>query len=327
MMNTKKRFFLSSATNVNEEEFLDWNRPIVHVEGELTDNRLREIVCQPLSDIYLSVVQMKIEEMKDTAANRDVNSGGIGSGVTAAAAIAALQEAGNKVSRDMISASYRTDVSIAKLVVEDIRQFYDEARAFRIMAPNGTGDYSFVQLDNSRLKDQLIGTDAGGSPLYRRPVFDIKIKAQKKNPFSRMEQNEIAKELYSMGFFNPERAQEATIAIEMMDFEGIEQVRERISQGQTLLSVCQQLKQENDVLKSMLQAATGRPVTGGVTGSDQASGSSGSVPVQAGKSAGNGFANAVMQAQTPMTGYGQRLAKRSMPDINAGSNATAPGAM
>lgn len=330
MMTTKKRYFMSSATNVNEEEFMDWNKPIVHVEGELSDTRIKEIVCQPLNQIYVTVAQMKIEEMKDTAANRDVNSGGAGSGVTAAAAIAALQEAGNKTSRDMISASYRAHVNIAELVIELIRQFYDEARAFRVMAPNGMGDYSFVNVSNEKLKDQQIGIDAGGSPLYRRPIFDLKIKAQKKNPFSRMEQNERAKELYGMGFFNPERAQEAMLALDMMEFEGIDQVRERINQGQTLLNVCKQLKQENEILKVLLTAATGKPVTGGTGAVNPASGggnpSGGRMSQGGAENAAGGLASGIMQAQTPMTGYGQRLAERSKPDLSAGGAGTAVGA-
>jgi len=330
MMTTKKRYFMSSATNVNEEEFMDWNKPIVHVEGELSDTRIKEIVCQPLNQIYVTVAQMKIEEMKDTAANRDVNSGGAGSGVTAAAAIAALQEAGNKASRDMIAASYRAHVNIAELVIELIRQFYDEARAFRVIAPNGMGDYSFVNVSNEKLKDQQIGIDAGGSPLYRRPIFDLKIKAQKKNPFSRMEQNERAKELYGMGFFNPERAQEAMLALDMMEFEGIDQVRERINQGQTLLNVCKQLKQENEILKVLLTAATGKPVTGGTGAINPASGgsnpSSGRMSQGGAENAAGGLASGIMQAQTPMTEYGQRLAERSKPDLSAGAGgATAPG--
>ncbi|MEG2000835.1 MAG: hypothetical protein RR053_05535, partial [Evtepia sp.] len=205
MMTTKKRFFVGSNTGINEEEFLDWSRPLVHVEGELDDRRLREIVTQPLSDIYVTVAQMKIEEMKDTAANRDVNSGAAGSGVTAAAAIAALQEAGNKVSRDMIAASYRAHTDINALCIELIRQFYDESRSFRVTGKM-PGSYEFVDMSNAAISDQLIsptypGQETEYSPLFRRPIFDIKIKAQKKNPFSRMEQNERAKELYGIGFF------------------------------------------------------------------------------------------------------------------------------
>ena len=218
------------------------------MQGELDDRRLKEIVSAPLDSIYVDVMQMKIEEMKDTAANRDVNSGGTGSSVTAAAAIAALQEAGNKASRDMISSSYRTHVKINSMCVELARQFYDVSRTFRIISPNTDG-YAFVDFNNAGLKEQFMGTGADGQPMYRKPIFDIKIRAQKKNPFSRMEQNERAKELYNLGFFNPDRAQESLACLEMMDFEGIDKVREYVRQGQTLLNICQQLQQENQMLK------------------------------------------------------------------------------
>jgi len=254
MMNTKKRFFASTSTNINKEQFLNWNEPIVEVEGELSDVRLQEIVCQPLSSVYLNVVNMKIEEMKDTAGNRDVNSGGTGAGVTSGAAIAALQEAGNKTSRDIISSAYRCYQKINMLVIELIRQFYDESRTYRIVSPNGS-EYQFVDVSNANIKDQVIGQDAQGIELVRKPIFDLKIKAQKKNPFSRMEENERAKELFQLGFFNPELAEQALSALEMMNFEGIEEVKNRISQGQTLMSMVKQLQAENQALKQTLDIA------------------------------------------------------------------------
>ena len=323
MMATKKRFFVSNSTGINEKEFLDWNKPLVHVEGELDDRRLQEIVTQPLSSIYVDVLNMKIEEMKDTAANRDVNSGSAGSGVTAAAAIAALQEAGNKASRDMISASYRTHVKINTMCIELIRQFYDETRSFRITGDT-PGSYRFVELNNETIRDQEIGFDSQGAMLYRRPIFDLKIKAQKKNPFSRMEQNQRAQDLYNMGFFNPERAQEAMGALEMMEFEGIDKVREQGQQGQTLLNICQQMSRQMDQMALIIQALTGKDM--GVAGGAQTGGSpqDRSAPGEGAEGGGSGLASAVMQAQTPMTDYGTRLAKRSTPDMNSRSSSAAP---
>lgn len=332
MMTTKKRFFVSNSTGVNEQEFLDWNKPLVHVEGELNDSRIREIATQPLSDIYVTVTQMKIEEMKDTAANRDVNSGSAGSGVTAAAAIAALQEAGNKASRDMIAASYRAHTAINSLCIELIRQFYDETRSFRITGDT-PGGYRFVDLNNAAIQDQPLPPsypgqemEPGYSPLYRRPIFDIKIKAQKKNPFSRMEQNERAKELYGLGFFNPERAQEALGALEMMEFEGKDRVLEQVRNGQTLLNICQQMSQQMDQMALIIQALTGKDMGVGAPGDGQGSAGGGGVTVPAGGAAGagGGLASAVTQAQTPMTDYGTRLAARSTPNMNARSSAAAP---
>lgn len=300
MMATKKRFFVSDTTSINEQEFLDWNRPLVHVNGPLDDGRIQEIVTQPLSDIYVTVAQMKIEEMKDTAANRDVNSGGT-TNVTAAAAIAALQEAGNKASRDMIAASYRAYTQINTLCVELMRQFYDLSRSFRITGEGS--EYQFIDFDNTGLQDQVTGLDTMGNPMFRRPVFDLKIKAQKKNPFSRMEQNERAKELYAMGFFAPENAQASLIALDMMDFEGIQTVKEKVMQGQTLLNMVMQMSQQ-------LSA-----ITGALMPQEEAQAGGGTNTAESGGGGGNGLASGIMEAQTPMTGYGQALAKRSTPSV------------
>ena len=313
MMTTKKRFFVSDSTGINEEEFLDWSKPLVHVQGELDDRRIKEIVTNPLDDIYVTVAQMKIEEMKDTAANRDVNSGSAGSGVTAAAAIAALQEAGNKASRDMIAASYRTHVKINSMCIELIRQFYDETRSFRITGQM-PGSYQFIDMNNAGIKEQEVGRTSDGLPLYRKPIFDLKIKAQKKNPFSRMEQNERAKELYGLGFFNPERAQEALGALEMMEFEGIDKVKEQVQNGQTLLNICQQMSQQLDQMALIIQTLTGKDMGIGAaqpTGGGQQGQAAGPVP----SSEKDSLASGIMEAQHPMTGYGERLAKRSTPSM------------
>lgn len=311
---TRLRWWVANNTGVNEAEFLDQTKPLVHVEGELDDRRIKLMESKDLDSIYLNIMQLKIEELKDTAANRDVNSGSTTSGVTAASAIAALQEAGNKISRDMISASYRAHTDITRLCIELMRQFYDESRAFRV---DGTvpGAYDFVDLDNSMLRDQRLPMVAGvdTEQLYRRPIFDIKIKAQKKNPFSRMEQNERAKELYAAGFFVPEKAQEALGALSMMDFEGIEKVRKYAENGQTLLNVLRQVTAQRDQMAAVLGLVpTQTEAPGTNTPKAQSTG-------------GNKAADGIMQSRTPQQGYTQRLAARSKPDMNMTSDAATPG--
>lgn len=313
MMATKKRYFVSTSTNINKDDFLNWNNPIVEVEGELSDTRIQEITTQPLGSQYENTIQRKVEEMKDTASNRDVNSGGApGSGVTAASAVAALQEAGNKASRDMIAASYRVQTKIAKMCVELIRQFYDESRSFRITAPNG---YAFTEISNGPLKTQPIMDQTGhpmmsqeGEIMMRRPVFDLKISAQRKNPFSRMEQNERAKELYGMGFFNPEMAQQSLVALDMMDFEGIEKIREKVSEGQTLMNIVQQQQQQIAQLAGILTGGAVMP-SGGPGAPQQGN------PQAAPKSGSESIASGIMDSRAPRTSYMNRLAKRSTPKV------------
>ena len=126
--------------------------------------------------------------------------------------------------------------------------------------------------------------------------------------------NERAKELYGLGFFNPERAQEALGALEMMEFEGIDKVKEQVQNGQTLLNICQQMSQQLDQMALIIQTLTGKDMGIGAaqpTGGGQRGQAAGPVP----SSEKDSLASGIMEAQHPMTGYGERLAKRSTPSM------------
>lgn len=288
MLNTKRRFFASKNVNIDIKQLLDNEQPIVEVEGSVGNlaDKLVEMRPRELSAIYPNIKQMKIDEMKDIAGNRDVNSGGTGGGVTAASAVALLQETGNKTSRDSIDTAYRAYNKVNTICIELIRQFYDEARSFRITgapavpegqmpgmpqgampgeamgaAPSQKDAFHFVELSNKGLKDQQIGVDSNGEPMFRHPVFDLKIEAMKRNPFSVEAQNQLALELLARGAFNPQMADAALCALSMMDFEGIEEVREKVMQGQTLFSQVQQLQGQLMQLQAMMQG--GMPAQNG----------------------------------------------------------------
>lgn len=221
LMAAKPRYFAKISAGINEQEFLDWSRPIVHVEGDINEERLRPIGVSQLPPSCSGILKMKIDELKETSANTDFNRGSVGGGVTAASAIAALQEAGNKMSRDMLKSTYRAYTTINYLCIELIRQFYTETRCFRITTPDG--GYEFSDYNNKNLKP--VKTE---NNLYRKPVFDIAVKTQKKSPYTRLSQNELAKELFKLGFFNPENSVKSLAALEIMDFEGKRAIEEKI---------------------------------------------------------------------------------------------------
>lgn len=227
---TRVRYFGKKSMGINEKEFLDLDKQIVEVEGDISEERLRPIAVNTLPDVYLTVKQQKIEELKETSANRDFSQGSVTGGVTAASAIASLQEAGNKTSRDMIASANRAFVKTVSLVIELIRQFYTERRCFRISGENN-GGFDFINYSNTTLRERLIGEDDNGNPLYRRPVFDIDVKARKRNPFSRLSQNELAKELYAMGIFDEGNEKKALQLLDIMDFDGIEKVKDNLREN------------------------------------------------------------------------------------------------
>lgn len=226
MQSGRRRFFISDNSGVNEEEFADWTKEFVHTTGSLDDRNIKEIHVSQLDGSVMNLLNQKINEFKETSGTRDVSYGGVSNGVTAASAIAALQEAGSKLSRDMIKASYRAFKDINYLVIELIRQFYNEPRCFRILS--GTKNAEFEYFTNADIKEKISGYDYSGAPLSRKPIFDITVSGQKSNPFSVTAQNELAKELYNLGIFNPDMADQALMCLEMMNFEGKEEIIEKI---------------------------------------------------------------------------------------------------
>lgn len=211
----KPRWFYRDSCGVNEQEFADWNRDFVHVAGRLEEGDLRQITVNPLPAFITNHRLNKVAELKENSGNRDFAQGGVSQGVTAASAITALQEAGNKLSRDCIRGTYRAYTAVCKLVIELMRQFYDGSRAFRVLGEDG--GYEFLSAPRL-LADKHCG-------------FDIEVRAEKTAPQSRISRNELARDLYRLGFFRPELAEQALSALDMMDFEGIAAVRTRIEQN------------------------------------------------------------------------------------------------
>ena len=96
MVGAMPRYFSRIDGSINEEEFLDLNNPLVHVNGNLGKDSLTPIQYNALSGNYLDVRTSMINELRETSGNTEASNGVISSGVTAAAAIAALQEASGK---------------------------------------------------------------------------------------------------------------------------------------------------------------------------------------------------------------------------------------
>ena len=247
LLSSKQRYVLSDAAGVNEEELADFSRDIVHVVGRLGDDSFRPLQTTGLQGNSLSYRNSRIEELKEISGNRDMTQGGTAGGVTAASAIAALQEAGSKLSRDMLKSAYRAFAKECYLIIDLMRQFYDEERVFRIIGETGRSE--FVHFSGAALRAQAL-PDVGGVELgSREPIFDIVVSAEKKSTFSRLSQNETAKECYQLGFFAPRNADAALAALEMMDFEGIEKVRQRVRQNGTLARQLEQLQSQLVQLK------------------------------------------------------------------------------
>ena len=268
LANAKPRHFIRNDGAVNEEEYADLSKDFIHVDSSLGQDSILPVQGKPLNDIYVSVINNKIDELKETTGNRDISTGGTTSGVTAASAIAAMQEAGSKLSRDNNKASYRAFRKLCLMCIELIRQFYDLPRCFRIMGENGAS--RFVQYSNAGIQPQFQGNDLGMDMGYRIPLFDIEITAQKQSPYSKMSQNELALQFFGAGFFNPQIADQALACLDMMDFDRKHFVMQKIAQNGGMYQQMLMMQQQMLMLAKMVDQQRGsnlaEQIAAGITG-------------------------------------------------------------
>lgn len=231
----KPRFFYSASGGVNLDDYADINKTFVPVEGNAND--IVPILPPQIPSMTLEVMANKVEELKEVTGNRDVNNGSTSSGVTAASAIAALQEYAGKLSRHAIQNTYDTNKGVYYQIVELIRQFYTTERQFRITGQGGRDEY--VTYSNAGIRPQSLGNDFGVDAGTRMPQFDIVVSAAKASAYSKLSQNEFAIQLYGAGVFNPQNADVVLPMLQIMDFDDKDKVIESVQKNATLLKLNQ----------------------------------------------------------------------------------------
>lgn len=253
---SRGKTFVGEGLGVNDEDLVDPKKEIIKFAGSITDANFRNVQPSSNADSYIAAINHKVQELQETTGNNDVASGNVPSGVTAASAIAALQEQAGKTSRDAIRATYRTFSEVVLCIIELIREFYDLPRTFRITGEGGQYDYAtfskseMAPVQIRRADNELVNID---------PIYDVKVSAQKASPYSAMAQNEFALQLYNAGFFDPARADMAIAAIGLMDFKDKEKVSSIISQNKTLYKTVMELSERLKATEALLGVRGGGP--------------------------------------------------------------------
>lgn len=233
ILSGKQRYLIKETGSVNEKEFCDYSKDIVHVAGSVDETNIKPIQANSLSNYVLEHRIEKINELKEVIGNRDFQQGGTTGSVTAASAITSLQQAGEKLSRAIIDDSYDAYKAVVIMIIELMREFYDEERVYRIT--NEIGGAEFAQFDNSMLMTPVEKRDAFGfvyDTEYKRTEFDIDVIPQRENPFTKESNNQTIMNLWNSGFFLPQNFDVSIIALQSMNFDGKEKVIEQIQELQ-----------------------------------------------------------------------------------------------
>lgn len=270
-VNSRPRDFVNRSKLVNPNDLNDLSKEHIEVQGDPQGIVMPRQVNSIASGSLTLYSELK-DEMKETTGCNDA-SNGHAPGVTSGSAIAALQEAGGKISRDGCKTSYSAYKQVIEMVLELIRQFYTQPRIFRITGEDNSNEY--IAFDNKQITrkniveyddegNPLNFTDEKGEVLTRVPVFDIVIKAQKASPFATAANNEMMMTLYKMGAFAAENADAALIMLEGMSFEGKDKIVEQVKNNRQLLNALQDMQGKIQMLEAQLASQVGMQTANGI---------------------------------------------------------------
>lgn len=271
MLSSHPRWLIKDTGGINKKEFSDMTKEVISSATDVDEKNIRMFQVNSLPSFVREHRERKIEELKEIAGNRDWNNGGTSGGVTAASAIEALQNTGQKLSRANIDDTYDSYKQVIYMVVELIRQFFKRENTYRITDENGKKD--FISFSNKEMYSQ--DTDIFGFPNgnVRRAEYDINITAQKENPFTRETNNQTINALWTSGYFAPENMPISVFVLKSMNFDGrdqlIEAMQEYMEEQEAQQVQAQQVQAEQQQAEQMPQELPGGgeeiiPVTGGI---------------------------------------------------------------
>lgn len=247
LWSSRPRYFKKKTSGINDQDFLDVRKTLVEYDGDV--NNLQPIQTNRIDGNVMNLQNAMIDELRTNSGSTEVATGATPGGITAASAIASLQEAQGKQGRASNRASFRCYRRIVTKIIELMRQFYTEAHYFRVTGDDG--ETAYVGMDNIGLtRGERENPETGGTENYaRHPLFDLEITTEKNSTYSRMAQNELMLSFFNSGFFNPQMASQSLACLQMMDFDGKEELIRMI--GQNL----QEQEQKEALGKALMQYA------------------------------------------------------------------------
>ena len=182
-LSARQRFLVNEASGLRAEDVADCDREILTART-INESAIRQLTIAPLNPQITAAKLRYLEMIKEESGQNVFNRGETGGGVTAASAIEALQEAGNKISRSNLSSTAQAITSLSGQALWLMCQFYQPRRAFYITGrPGGlTGLLSAARVIELGSRDIFGGFD--------HPPYFARIQIRRSNPLSIQARNE-----------------------------------------------------------------------------------------------------------------------------------------
>ena len=214
LMASRNKLLLTDASGFDEADLRDWSKE-VHVGEQLSG--ITWFSTPPLPQYLIAYIRQIREDIKEESGANDSSRGGVPSGVTAASAIEALQMMSTKRARMATTQLHEAFRKAVRMEIEVEREFNFYLRPVTVTIDGKQTEMLFDSADMNH-------TAPGGVEL---PIeFSISIKAVRQNRFAIAAQNELMLNLLHLGAIPMEQA------IELMEFEGKEQVLKHLNDTQ-----------------------------------------------------------------------------------------------
>ena len=183
-----QRHFIRRGSGINAEDVADMRKTIIEWEGSDIREVLQTVQAQPLSGQVYEMMTYLADSMKQDCGQNQFTRGEAGLGVTAASAIEALQNAGNKITRwhtEIFKDAFR---EMVEQIIWVLSEYLEPGRTLRIVGGwDSTG----------RMRDRLvtlIAPGAEGAGLMR-PAYAVRVQVQKNNPLQIQADNEFLQQV------------------------------------------------------------------------------------------------------------------------------------
>jgi len=203
LMASHNKLLVTGASGFDIDDLRDWSKEVHRGENL---NGVTWFSTAPLPGYIIEYVHALRNGIKEESGANDFSRGMTTGGVTAASAIAALQEMSGKRSRMAARSVHEAFEQAVGLEIETEREFCIFPREVALR-DGGRGVFRSALM----MRDTSLGNSI---PLE----FMVSVKVQRENRFSVAAHNELMLGMLKAGMITPD------VALEMMTFDGKEQV-------------------------------------------------------------------------------------------------------
>ena len=282
-MSAKIRMLARRNANLDVEALANWDTNLITGDS-IGEDAIRWLQSKPLNGMApQQMIQFQTDIKQDSGQNQ-FTRGETAGGVTAFSAIAALQEAGSKITRMHIAKLNFGMKKMAEQIMWLVSQFYTEKKVRMIRGADGKPKQVDMSADHLMGGDALepqnerdlamlppeMQEDARAFAVERQkkrkpkgevlppPPYTVQIQVQGRNPLRVQAQNEMFIQAYTMA---AQAGQDfpLTLLFELLNVDGkdkimpvLRQVDQRTQQIQALMAQAQQMTAENETLKKAI---------------------------------------------------------------------------